>query len=116
MEVRRQQIRLHLGDTAELIPIGEEDSDEEITRKDLVDAILKIMAGSNNPSNNTKTGVSYRDGRTPALEIAAVLRTIMRKYATENNADLEARKNNTLIEKACFASEAKYTLLLYGAY
>ena len=107
MEVRRQQKLLHLGDTAELIPIGEEDSDEEVTTKDLMDAILKIMASPNNPSNHTKTGVSYRDGRPRALEIVDVLRTITRKYATENNADLEARKNNTLIKKACFTSEER---------
>ena len=65
MEVRRQQLLLHLGDTAELIPIGEEESDEEFTRKDIMDAILKIMAGSNN-LNNTLTGVPYRDGRARA--------------------------------------------------
>ena len=96
MEVRRQQIPIHLGDSAELIPIGEENIDEEITRKDIMDAILKIMAGSNNPSNHTKTGVSCRDGRTRALEIVDVLRTITKKYATEINHDLEARKSNTL--------------------
>ena len=45
MEVRRHQLLLHLGDTAELIPIGEEESDEEFTRKDIMDAILKIMVG-----------------------------------------------------------------------
>ena len=106
MEVRRQQLLLHLGDTAELIPIGEEESDEEFTRKDIMDAILKIMAGSNN-LNNTRTGVPYRDGRARALEVVDVLRTVTKKFATESIAEVEARKNNTFIEKAAFSSEER---------
>ena len=75
MEVPRQQLLFHLGDAAELIPIGEEESDEEFTRKDIMDAILKIMAGSNN-LNNTRTRVPYRDGRARALEVVDVLMII----------------------------------------
>ena len=106
MEVRRQQLLLHLGDTAELIPIGEEDSEEECTKADLMDAILKITAGSNN-LNNARTGVPYRDGRVRALEIVDVLRTITKKFATESVAEVEARKHNTFIEKAAFSSEER---------
>ena len=106
MEVRRQQLLFHLGDTAELIPIGEEESDEEFTRKDIMDAILKIMAGANN-LNNTRTGVPYRDGRARALEVVDVLRTVTKKFATESIAEVEARKNNTFIEKAAFSSEER---------